>query len=229
MERLQQRMRTQMNDPAAVEGYQRDIAAVWAKCVCPAARGSIAHSLSTPTHNDSPHIRYDCHPVKSFAPLLAQGPLFICFFLAIKRMAAALPGFTSGGTAWFVDLSATDPTYLSPLVSALTFLATVELGGADGMQGNPAARNVKLGMRSLAVAMVPLTASLPQGVFVYWVTSNCFSFAQTAAFKWKWLRAWCRIPDTRHLSAAKPPPAPAVLLENRPPAGSTRLGDRGKG
>ena len=33
MERLQQRMRTQMNDPAAAEGYQRDIAAVWAKCV----------------------------------------------------------------------------------------------------------------------------------------------------------------------------------------------------
>ena len=144
-------------------------------------------------------------------------------------MAAALPGFSSGGTAWFVDLSAADPTYLSPVVSALTFLATVELGGADGMQGNPAARNVKLGMRALAVAMVPLTASLPQGVFVYWVTSNCVSFAQTAAFKWQRLRHWCRIPDTRHLSAAKLPPAPAVLLENRPPAGSARLSDRGKG
>ena len=166
--------------------------------------------------------RYGCHPVKSFAPLLAQGPLFICFFLAIKRMAAALPGFASGGTAWFVDLSAADPTYLSPLVSALTFLATVELGGADGMQGNPAASNVKLGMRALAVAMVPLTASLPQGVFVYWVTSNCFSFAQTAAFKWQRLRHWCRIPDTRQLAgtntqfgrgaSAQPP----VLLTNRP-------------
>ena len=33
MERLQQRMRTKMNDPAASEAYQRDIAAVWAKCV----------------------------------------------------------------------------------------------------------------------------------------------------------------------------------------------------
>ena len=151
-------------------------------------------------------------------------------------MAAALPGFTSGGTAWFVDLSAADPTYVSPVVSALTFLATVELGGADGMQGNPAARNVKLGMRALAVAMVPLTAGLPQGVFVYWVTSNCFSFAQTAAFKWQRLRTWCRIPDTRHLagmsagmSVAKQPPAQVVLLENRPPVGSSRLGDRGKG
>ena len=94
MERLQQRMRTQMNDPAAVEGYQRDIAAVWAKCVhrlliltC----AWVTECIQT--------TRYDCHPVKSFAPLLAQGPLFICFFLAIKRMAAVLPGFTSGGTA----------------------------------------------------------------------------------------------------------------------------------
>jgi YidC/Oxa1 family membrane protein insertase len=150
--------------------------------------------------------------VKSFAPLLAQGPLFICFFLAIKRMAAGLPSFTSGGTAWFTDLSAVDPTYLSPLVSALTFLATVELGAVDGMQGNPAARNVKLGMRALAVAMVPLTAGFPQGVFVYWVTSNCFSFVQAAAFKWQRLRHWCRIPEGQ----ASQMEHPLVLLANRP-------------
>ena len=166
----------------------------------------------------NPHAsRYDCHPVKSFAPLLAQGPLFICFFLAIKRMAAGLPSFTSGGTAWFTDLSAVDPTYVSPLVSALTFLATVELGAVDGMQGNPAARNVKLGMRALAVAMVPLTAGFPQGVFVYWVTSNCFSFAQAAAFKWQRLRHWCRIPDARKPEGqASQMAQPAVLLANRP-------------
>jgi len=33
MERLQQRIRTQLNDPAAAETYQRDIAAIWAKYV----------------------------------------------------------------------------------------------------------------------------------------------------------------------------------------------------
>ncbi len=69
------------------------------------------------------------------------------------------------------------------------------------MQGNPAAVNVKWGLRALSVVLVPLTASfsqvcgarctvhtchvvtrapsLSQGVFIYWITSNTFSFVQT--------------------------------------------------
>ena len=75
-----------------------------------------------------------------------------------------------------------------------------QLGAVDGMQGNPAAaKNVKLGMRALALILVPITASFPQvrcrqryarvkglatdplsaqGVFVYWITSNTYSFFQ---------------------------------------------------
>jgi YidC/Oxa1 family membrane protein insertase len=69
--------------------------------------------------------KYDCHPVKSLAPMLVQGPLFIMFFLAIKRM-AVLPSFSTGGALWFENLSIADPTGLTPLLSAATFLATVE-------------------------------------------------------------------------------------------------------
>ncbi len=108
----------------------------------------------------------------------------MCFFLAIKRM-AGLPSFHEGGAAWFLDLAAADPTYVMPLLSSATFLATVEvrrrvltwrcaravltpqrrlpqLGAADGMQGNPAANNIKWGLRALSVALVPMTASFPQ-------------------------------------------------------------------
>ena len=117
-------------------------------------------------------------------PLIAQAPIFVCFFLAISRM-AVLPSFESGGAAWFTNLAVADPTYALPLLSGATFLATVEvralcacllkcqpdvlpfrnnsqLGAVDGMQGNPAANNVKLGMRALAVILVPVTASFPQ-------------------------------------------------------------------
>ncbi len=69
--------------------------------------------------------RHDCNPFKSFVPLLAQGPLFVCFFLAIKRM-ADLPSFEHGGAAWFTNLSAADPLFIMPLLSGATFLATVE-------------------------------------------------------------------------------------------------------
>ena len=129
--------------------------------------------------------RYDCHPIKSFVPMLAQAPLFISFFLAIQRM-ALLPSFESGGAAWFTNLAVADPMYIMPLLSGATFLATVEvcacfrsaragvaltcsarrvnvqLGAVDGMQGNPAANNMKWAMRALAVVLVPVTASFPQ-------------------------------------------------------------------
>ena len=105
MERLQARMKSQSADPDATAIYQRELAQVWAK--------------------------YDCNPVKSFLPLLVQGPLFVCFFLAIKRM-AVLPSFEDGGALWFTNLAAADPMYLTPVLTSLTFLATTEARGHAG-------------------------------------------------------------------------------------------------
>ena len=70
--------------------------------------------------------RYDCHPWKSFAPMILQAPIFVSFFLAIKRM-AVLPSFETGGPALFANLAVADPTYMLPLLSGATFLATVEV------------------------------------------------------------------------------------------------------
>jgi YidC/Oxa1 family membrane protein insertase len=68
-----------------------------------------------------------------------------------------------GGALWFTDLTVADPTYALPIVSSLMFLATVELGAADGMQGQPpeTLRKMKMAMRALAVIIVPVTMSMP--------------------------------------------------------------------
>jgi YidC/Oxa1 family membrane protein insertase len=140
--------------------YQTRLAAVWAK--------------------------HDCHPLKSLAPLLLQAPLFIGFFSALRSMAAAgVPSLTHGGALWFPDLTLADASYGLPLASAAIFLLTVELGAADGMQGQDprVLGRMKMFMRVLAAAMVPLTASMPAGVFVYWATSNAYSLLQALAFK----------------------------------------------
>jgi YidC/Oxa1 family membrane protein insertase len=79
---------------------------------------------------------------------------------------------------WFTDLSAADPWFALPVLSSLAFLATTEITGAE-MAANPSASNIKWSMRALAVALVPLSYSLPSGVFIYWLTSNIFSVAQT--------------------------------------------------
>ncbi len=44
----------------------------------------------------------------------------------------------------------------------LTAALRSQAGSGDGMQGNPAAINVKWGLRALSVVLVPLTASFSQ-------------------------------------------------------------------
>ena len=159
------------HDQKEMQRYQAEILKVWAK--------------------------HDCNPVKMFAPLFVQAPVFISFFFAIRNMSVGVPSFREGGALWFRDLSVADPTYVLPLLSSLTFLASVELNPPNPQQNTPA---MKWGMRGLAAAMVPLTASFPQGVFVYWVTTNAFSFAQGRALKVPALKALAGIPDVPDVS-----------------------------
>ena len=42
-------------------------------------------------------------------------------------MAEKVPSFKSGGAYWFVDLTTPDALYIFPVLTALTFLITVEV------------------------------------------------------------------------------------------------------
>jgi hypothetical protein len=68
-----------------------------------------------------------------------------------------------GGILWFTDLTVPDTTYALPIIASGIFLLTVELGAADGMQGQDPTMmgRMKWFLRVLAVLMVPLTASMP--------------------------------------------------------------------
>ena len=69
----------------------------------------------------------------------------------------------SGGTLWFSDLTIADSTHILPAMAFGVFLLTAELGGADGMQGQPphVIQRFKWTMRVLTVVMVPFTMNLP--------------------------------------------------------------------
>jgi YidC/Oxa1 family membrane protein insertase len=69
----------------------------------------------------------------------------------------------AGGMYWFPDLTVADPYYGLPLLCSASFLATVELGAADGMQGMPpeSLSRMKTFFRFIAVAMIPLSSGMP--------------------------------------------------------------------
>ena len=183
IEALQSKMKDNpQQDPELATAYYKELQGVWKK--------------------------YDASPFKSFGPILINAPIFISFYFAISKMAAGVPSFQTGGPAMFTDLSIADPTYALPILSSLTFLASVELGAVEGVQTGRQSMNMKWFLRALSVAMVPLTASFPQGVFVYWITSNTFSGFQTLLTRTKAFKSVVGIPD---VSAVAEAPADAAL------------------
>lgn len=97
-------------------------------------------------------------------------------------MSETFPSFKQGGALWFTDLSIADPTYMMPILASAGFLVTIELGGEAGEQKDQTAQMKNI-FRILGLAMIPLTASIQQSVFVYWITSNGISIFQTLLFK----------------------------------------------
>ena len=148
--------------------------------------------------------KHNCNPAYMMLPIAVQAPLFISFYFAISEMAKGVPSFASGGPDWPLgpismhDLTAADPTYIMPVLSSATFLATVELGGAGNPETSGAAQQTmmtKWGLRALSVALIPMTAGFSKGVFVYWITTNMFSLGQTLAFKVPLIKKIVAIPE----------------------------------
>ncbi|KNE64167.1 YidC/Oxa1 family membrane protein insertase [Allomyces macrogynus ATCC 38327] len=138
--------------------------------------------------------RHNVHPLKALGVPLMQAPIMISFFLAIRNLAEAnIPSFAHGGLAWFTDLGAADPYYALPIAASAGFLTVIELGAETGVR-NAQTDTMRKYMRIAGVAMVPLTASMPSGVFVYWITSNLFTLVQAQILKNETIRAKVGIP-----------------------------------
>ncbi|KAB5514721.1 hypothetical protein DKX38_028627 [Salix brachista] len=176
------------------------------------------------------------HGVSPFTPLkglFIQAPVFISFFLAITNMAEKVPSFKSGGAFWFVDLTTADDLYIFPVLTALTFLITVECNTQEGMEGNSAAGTMKNVSRALAAVSVPLTMSFPKAIFCYWITSNLFSLAYGLVLKSPGVKEFLGVPKVpvappstaaksssfdlfsaiKQLSTARKEPTPSLPVE----------------
>ncbi|KAF4353200.1 hypothetical protein F8388_014668 [Cannabis sativa] len=145
---------------------------------------------------------YGVSPFTPLKGLFIQGPVFISFFLAINNMAEKVPSFKSGGAFWFVDLTIPDALYVLPVLTGLSFLITVECNMQEGLEGNPIAGTMKNVSRGLAVATIPFTASFPQAIFCYWITSNIFSLFYGLALKRPEVKKFLGIPEVPVVEAS---------------------------
>eukprot|EP00111_Clytia_hemisphaerica_P005721 TCONS_00016579-protein len=141
--------------------------------------------------------KHDCHPAKALITPLIQLPLFVSFFIALRKMSyLPVEALKTGGVLWFPDLTAADPYFILPLLCAGTMLATIETGAEMGMQANDQAKTMKNVFRGMCVVMVPLTYHFPTAIFTYWFTSNILSLVQVGVMRVPGVKEYFGIPPT---------------------------------
>uniref|UniRef100_A0A3Q3G902 OXA1L mitochondrial inner membrane protein n=1 Tax=Labrus bergylta TaxID=56723 RepID=A0A3Q3G902_9LABR len=103
----------------------------------------------------------DVNPLRGFLVPLAQAPVFISFFIALRKMAyLPVPSLQTGGMLWFSDLTAADPFYILPLAVTGTMFFILELGAESGID-NPNLRAMKTVFRIMPFIILPLTINFP--------------------------------------------------------------------
>jgi YidC/Oxa1 family membrane protein insertase len=119
------------------------------------------------------------NPLGGCLPILVQMPIFIGIFYVIRQFGGTpgrtdpmYPSFTEGGILWFQDLSHMDPTYMLPIISAVTMLAATEITSKNV---DPQQRWL---MRLLPIGFTVFLLNFPAGLFVYWITSNLVTLIQ---------------------------------------------------
>ncbi|TKS92940.1 Mitochondrial inner membrane protein OXA1L [Collichthys lucidus] len=149
--------------------------------------------------------KHDVNPLRGFLVPMVQAPVFVSFFIALRKMAyLPVPSLQTGGVLWFTDLTAADPFYILPLAVTGTMFFILELGAESGVD-NPNLRAMKTVFRIMPLIILPLTINFPTAVFTYWMTSNCFSLAQVALLRHPYIRDRLKIPERiKHPSSALP-------------------------
>ncbi|XP_070786014.1 mitochondrial inner membrane protein OXA1L [Enoplosus armatus] len=149
--------------------------------------------------------KHDVNPLRGFLIPVVQAPVFVSFFIALRKMAyLPVPSLQTGGMLWFADLTAADPFYILPLAVTGTMFFILELGAESGID-NPNLRAMKTVFRIMPFVILPLTINFPTAVFTYWLTSNCFSLGQVALLRHPLVRDKLRIPERiKHPASALP-------------------------
>ena len=80
--------------------------------------------------------REQVNPARSIIFPFLQIPILISFFFGLRDICTFLPDAVSGGTLWFTDLSATDQTFIFPVLNAVSFMTMIEIG-TYGVPINP--------------------------------------------------------------------------------------------
>ncbi|KAL8994589.1 MAG: hypothetical protein Q9169_005485 [Polycauliona sp. 2 TL-2023] len=96
--------------------------------------------------------------------------------------------FATEGTLWFPDLLVPDPHLVLPFVLSITLFANITHAEwtANKLGSMPTAFRRRLGnaFKIVALAVGPLTLSMPSAIHVYWISSSVSALGYNAFMNW---------------------------------------------
>ncbi|XP_067898001.1 cytochrome c oxidase assembly protein COX18, mitochondrial isoform X3 [Heterodontus francisci] len=152
------------------------------------------------------YVRDNCHPFKASLLIWVQLPLWIFISVALRNLslaasdtaaAAAVQDLAMGGVLWFPDLTLPDFTWILPISLGLVNLLIVEIFALRRIELSKFQKYVTYMIRGISVLMVPIAATVPSSMALYWLTSSCVGLGQNLLLRSPRLRTLCRIPKMK--------------------------------
>ena len=111
------------------------------------------------------------NPLAGCLPLIVQMPIMIGIFYGIRDFHYA----GSSGFLWMESISVPDPTYILPVLSALTTF----IQSKQTMPDTGSAQN-KMMLYFMPLFIGYISLEFPAGLVIYWVVMNIMQIAQQA-------------------------------------------------
>ncbi|XP_010864809.1 cytochrome c oxidase assembly protein COX18, mitochondrial [Esox lucius] len=151
------------------------------------------------------YVRDNCHPFKASVLIWVQLPMWVCLSLALRNLSlglseatTALQGeLTVGGALWFSDLTLPDSTWIVPISLGLVNLLITEIFALQRREASKVQKYVTHFIRGISVLMVPLAATVPSSMALYWLSSSCVGLGHNLLLRSPRLRRLCHIPPMR--------------------------------
>uniref|UniRef100_A0A2M4BUB3 Putative inner membrane protein cox18 mitochondrial n=1 Tax=Anopheles marajoara TaxID=58244 RepID=A0A2M4BUB3_9DIPT len=153
------------------------------------ARIMYNHSLKKQWNNLI--VRENCHPAKTMVLLWGQIPLWILQSVAIRNLVSMMPDptaieaqiayteLTLGGFGWIPNLTELDHSLILPVALGVINLVIIEIQANSRTKPPSKLQTIFTNLfRGLSIVMVPIAASVPSCLCLYWVTSSAYGLGQ---------------------------------------------------
>lgn len=150
-------------------------------------------------------VRDNCHPLKASILIWFQIPVWVCMSFALRNLvymvhgdAAAMVTFlelSTGGIGWIPNLTQPDHSWIIPVAFGLTNLSIIEIQRLSKLRQPSKLYNIFTNtFRIFTIVMIPVAASVPSCMCLYWMTSSGLGLMQNLVLLSPSLRRKLKIP-----------------------------------